>query len=162
MCRRVQGSQIFKKNWIILIHSRVIVILLIWVSSALGGVGQVGEGFLGWSTIVYMSSGMFRGKESSNRIKLSRLVQELLNFGVSGSLQFLGVGGWVVNMIHSCKWPPPWEIPGNSLWCHMRMCMHVHVCVHMHMCGGYPLTTPTYIHPPPIPQRGPPESVKIQ
>ena len=36
VCRRVQGSQIFKQNWIILIHSRFIVILLIWVSSALG------------------------------------------------------------------------------------------------------------------------------
>ena len=36
---------------------------------------------------------MFRGKESSNRIELSRLVQELLNFGVLGFLQLLGVGG---------------------------------------------------------------------
>ena len=36
---------------------------------------------------------MFRGKESSNRIELSRLVQELLNFGVSGSLRLWGVGG---------------------------------------------------------------------
>ena len=27
---------------------------------------------------------MFRGKESSNRIELSRLVQDLLNFGVLG------------------------------------------------------------------------------
>ena len=31
---------------------------------------------------------MFRGKESSNRIELSRLVQDLLNFGGC-------VGGWV-------------------------------------------------------------------
>ena len=38
---------------------------------------------------------MFRGKESSNRIELSRLVQELLNFGVLGSLRLLGLGGWV-------------------------------------------------------------------
>ena len=39
---------------------------------------------------------MFRGKESSNRIELSRLVQELLNFGVSGLLQLWGVGGgWI-------------------------------------------------------------------
>ena len=38
---------------------------------------------------------MFRGKDSSNRIELSRLVQELLNFGVSGSLRLWGVGGWV-------------------------------------------------------------------
>ena len=38
---------------------------------------------------------MFRGKASSNRIELSRLVQELLNFGVLGSLRLWGVGGWV-------------------------------------------------------------------
>ena len=42
-----------------------------------------------------MSSGMFRGKESSNRIELSQLVQDLLNFGVSGSLRLWGWGGWV-------------------------------------------------------------------
>ena len=37
---------------------------------------------------------MFRGKESSNRIELSRLVQDLLNFGVLGSLRLWGwVGG---------------------------------------------------------------------
>ena len=38
---------------------------------------------------------MFRGKESSNRIELSRLVQDLLNFGVLGSLWLWGWGGWV-------------------------------------------------------------------
>ena len=38
---------------------------------------------------------MFRGKESSNRIELSRLVQDLLNFGVSGSLWLWGGGRWV-------------------------------------------------------------------
>ena len=37
---------------------------------------------------------MFRGKESSNRIELSQLVQDSLNFGVLGSLQLWGVGGW--------------------------------------------------------------------
>ena len=41
---------------------------------------------------------MFRGKESLNRIELSRLVQELLKFGVSGSLwtwgMGVGVGQW--------------------------------------------------------------------
>ena len=82
---------------------------------------------------------MFRGKESSNRIELSRLVQDLLNFGVLGSLQLWGwgEGGWMgvgvvggaphtcahthacmVNMIISCKWLLPldfWGIPGNSL-----------------------------------------------
>ena len=37
---------------------------------------------------------MFSGKESLNRIELSRLVQDLLNFGDLGSLQLRGVGGW--------------------------------------------------------------------
>ena len=62
---------------------------------------------------------MFRGKESSNRIELSRLVQDLLNFGVSGSLQLLGwggVGGWGWGWLgvppHTCT--------------HMHM--HVHAC----------------------------------
>ena len=36
---------------------------------------------------------MFTGKESSNTIKISRLVQDLLNFDVLGSLQRKGVGG---------------------------------------------------------------------
>ena len=36
------------------------------------------------------SSGVFRAKESSNRIELTRLVQDLLNFGVLGSLQLWG------------------------------------------------------------------------
>ena len=138
-----------------------------------GGVGQVGGGLLGWSAIVYMSSEMFRGKESSNRIELSWLVQDLLNFGVSGSLQPWGweggwmgvVGGWgvppthvhmhthahthVVNMIISCKWPPPLGgIPGNSLWCHMHMRMHVRACMHVcvHMCGG--TLSPPHPHTP--------------
>ena len=35
---------------------------------------------------------MFKGKESSNRIELSRLVQDLLNFAVLGSLWLWGEG----------------------------------------------------------------------
>ena len=121
VCRKVQGSQIFKQNWIISIRSRVIVILSIWVSSALG-VGQVGGGCLGWSAIVYMSSGVFRGKESSNRIKLSRLVQDLLNFGVLGYLRLWGGGRWV-----------------GGIWGHGGCPhTHAHACMHMH--------THTFIH----------------
>ena len=37
---------------------------------------------------------MFRGKESLNRIELSGLVQDLLNFGVMGSLRPRGVDPW--------------------------------------------------------------------
>ena len=113
---------------------------------------------------------MFRGKESSNRIELSRLVQELLNFGVSGFLWLWGVegGGWVdgggrgvphthvhthahacmVNMIISCKWPPPlgesMGIPYDVI--HTCVCVHAHACAHV---WGHPLTTPT-----PIQSRG--------
>ena len=39
---------------------------------------------------------MFRGKESLNRIELSRLVQDLLTFGVLGSLRLWGGGRRVV------------------------------------------------------------------
>ena len=150
----------------------------------------MGGGCLGWSAIVYMSSEMFRGKESSKRIELSRLVQDLLNFGVSGSLQLWewgwvdGVGdGWgmspthvhmhvhacahmhahahVVNMIISCKWPPPLGESLGISYDVIRTCTCVHMCVHV--CGGHPLTTPTHIHPPPhpptpTPQRGDPRN----
>ena len=92
---------------------------------------------------------MFRGKESSNRIKLSQLVQDLLNFGVLGSLRLLGGSRWVgevsgdmghthmhahVYMYRICKWPPTFRHPCLScLTCMcMSACMHacMHVCVH--------------------------------
>ena len=124
MCKRLQGFQIFKQNWIISIHLRVIVILLIWVSSALG-VGQVDGECPEWLTIVYMSSGMYRGKESSNRIELSWLVQELLNFGDLGCLQLWGwgMGGWRVD--------GGWQYPP-----YMYTHTHTHACTHMHMQHG--------------------------
>ena len=159
---------------------------------------------------------MFRSKKSSNRIELSRLVQDLLNFGVLGSLQlwgwgwvdwggewlgggWMGVGGgwggrwmgvgWlggaptqvhmhmhtrthmhthacVVNMIISCKWPPPLGVSLGIPYDVIRACacVRMHVCVCMCMCGGCthsPLHT--HIHPPaPPPTGGLPESVKIQ
>ena len=74
--------------------------------------------------ISYMNSGMFRGKESSNRIELSRLVQELLNFGVLGSLQLWGwvdgVGGWMDGV-------------GGA----PHTCAHTCTCMHAHMHGKH-------------------------
>ena len=58
---------------------------------------------------------MFRGKESSNRIELSRLVQDLLNFGVLGSLWLWGGGRWVMG---------GWE--GVPTHAHMHAHMHTH------------------------------------
>ena len=115
---------------------------------------------------------MFRGKESSNRIKLSRLAQDSLGLWRVG-----GGGGWVygvgvvvrcpphmctcmhahahacvVNMIISCKWPPPLGeslgIPYDVI--HACRCMNVHAHAYVHVCAhvwGHPLTTPT--QPPP-------------
>ena len=117
---------------------------------------------------------MFRGKESSNRIELSRLVQDLLNFGVLGSLRLWGwglVGGaphthshagacmrmhkhaCVLNIIISCKWPPPL---GESLgipYDVIHVCVHAHMCMRMcvYVCGGHPLTPHPHAptpHPP--------------
>ena len=67
---------------------------------------------------------MFRGKESSNRIELSRLVQDLLNFGVLGSLQLWEGGRWVG------------DIWGHGGCPHTHA--HAHACTHMH--------THTFIH----------------
>ena len=128
------------------------------------------------------SSGMFRGKESSNRIELSRLVQDLLNFGVLGSLWLWGWGvdgwggGWLgvpprhvhmhahtcththarmLNMIISCKWPPPLGeslgIPYDVICVCAYMHMHVYMC--MCTCVGGTLS------PPPPPSTHPPTPV---
>ena len=117
-----------------------------------------------------MSSGIFRCKESSNRIELSQLVQDLLNFGVLGSLQLWGGGRWVggiwghggvpthmhmhvhactcthayLYMYRNCKWPPTWRHP--CLACLTCMCMCACMC--MCVCMGYP---PTHLYPPPPP-----------
>ena len=61
---------------------------------------------------------MFRGKESSNRIELSRLVQDLLNFGVLGSLWLWGGARWVGVV--------------SGLWGHGGVTPHKHACTHMH------------------------------
>ena len=80
---------------------------------------------------------MFRGKESSNRIELSRLVQELLNFGVSGSLRLWGVGGWVDR--GKGGWGVGgWVDRGRGGWgvppTHVHMHVHAHTHTHAHVC----------------------------
>ena len=124
---------------------------------------------------------MSRGKESSNRIELSRLVQELLNFGVSGSLRLWGVGGgwtgvgggWevppthvhmhaharththahacVVNMIISCKWLPPLGESMGIPYDVIHTCTCVRVCACAYVWGAPP-------HHPPAPSTRPPPS----
>ena len=124
---------------------------------------------------------MFRGKESSNRIELSRLVQDLLNFGVLGSLQLWGVqvGGGAsggmggvpththmhvhahthLYMYRNCKWPSTWRHPCLACLTCMCMCVCVHACACM--CAwdtpAHTHTHPTPIHPSatPIPSPTP-------
>ena len=122
---------------------------------------------------------MFRGKESSNRIELSRLVQDI-EFWCFGLPAALGVGGWVyggggwfggvpythahacacthmhaharvVKMIISCKWPPPL---GESLGIPYDV-THACTCVYRHVCAcvwGAPSHHPpfTSTYPPPL------------
>ena len=115
---------------------------------------------------------MFRGKESSNRIELSQLVQDLLNFGVSGSLWLWGWGVVGVCPPHTCTctrmhvctctrgkhdnfmqmaaphWGNTWEFPMMS---HMHMC----TCVHAHACAcGWGALS--HHPPPPSNHRSPP------
>ena len=114
---------------------------------------------------------MFRGKESSNRIELSRLVQELLKFGVLGSLRLWGGGRWVGGV---WRYLGAWGCPP-----HMHMHTHTHTCIELQMatsmeasmfsmfnmyvracmcvctCMGHPPTHP-YLPPPPSTHLPPP------
>ena len=136
-----------------------------------------------------MSSGMFRGKESSNRIELSRLVQDLLNFGVLGSLRLWGGGRWMggiwghwgcpnththanmyvhacththahLYMYRNCKWPLTWRHP--CLACLTCMCVCVHTCVCVHACMHGTPPTHSYPCPPPATHPPPPRRVDPQ
>ena len=67
---------------------------------------------------------MFRGKEYSNRFELSRLVQDLLNFGVLGSLCLWGMGGgeWVDGGVGG----------GGAPYMYTCMQMYANRCMHAH------------------------------
>ena len=128
-----------------------------------------------------MSSGMFRGKESLNRIEISRLVQDLLNFGVFDSLRLWGGGRWVggvwgdlgggcvtthmpctcthahtcKHMYRNCKWLPTWRHPCLSCSsCLTCMCVHACILVCMHACACACMCacdTPLHTHAHPHP-----------
>ena len=77
---------------------------------------------------------MFRGKESSNRIELSRLVQEFWCFRLPVALG-VGVGGWGWGWLGGA---PPHVHVGVGGWgwgmvggC-PHTCAHAHACMHVH------------------------------
>ena len=71
---------------------------------------------------------MFRGKESLNRIELSQLVQDLLNFAVLGSLRLWGGGRWV----GGCQGHlGAWGVFPTHAHAHARTHTHIHTCIHV-------------------------------
>ena len=136
-----------------------------------------------------MSSGMFRGKESSNRIELSRFSSGLIEFWCFGLPAALGrgqVGGGAsggmggvpthmhmhvhactcthahLYMYRNCKWPPTWRHPCLAcLACLTCMCMCACVCVHVCMHGTFP-HRPIPTPTPPSTHLPPPQGVDPQ
>ena len=114
VCSKVQGSQIFKWNSIISFRSKVIVILPIWISSALGR-GQVGGGIWG-------------------HLGASE--------GLGGVPTCTHMHAHVCTCIHThvymyrnCKWLPTWRHPCLAcLSCLTCMCVHACMCVCVCTC----------------------------
>ena len=173
VCRKVQGSQIFKQNWNISIRSRVIVILPIWVSSALGG----GAGGWGVSGMINYSIYEFRNVQRQ-RISISSGLTEFWCFGPPAALGRRQMGGGAsggmggvpthmhmhvhactcththLYMYRNCKWPPTWRHP--CLACLTCMCVHACVCVHACACVHAWDTPPHTPIPTPPPSTHPP------
>ena len=74
---------------------------------------------------------MFRGKKSSNRIELSRLVQDLLNFGVLGSLRLWGWGGGWMGVVGGWGGGWMWVVGGCP---HTRAHARAHTHAHTRTC----------------------------
>ena len=77
---------------------------------------------------------MFRGKESSNRIKLSRLVQELLKLGVLGSLRLWGGGRWVGGYLGAWGGVP--TCTHTHAHARTRTHTHTHTCIELQMAAS--------------------------
>ena len=128
VCRTVQGSQIFKQNWIILICSRVIVILPIWVFLALGG-GAGGWGILG---VISYSLYEFRNVQRLRIFKQNRIISissgliEFCCFGLPAALGRGQVGGGVSGASGGMGGCPP-----THAHAHARTHTHIHTCIHV-------------------------------
>ena len=79
---------------------------------------------------------MFRGKESSNRIEISQLVQDLLNFGVFGSLRLWGGGRWVGGWVGGGVWGGSGGGGCHHTHTHACACTHMHVNTCIEIANG--------------------------
>ena len=82
-----------------------------------------------------MCSGIFRGKESSNRIEIFRLVQDLLNFGVLGSLWLWEGCRWVGMCLGASGGMG--GVP-THVDMHAHTHMHACICIHIEIANGCP------------------------
>ena len=128
--RNVQRQRIFKQNLIFSISSRLIEFWCFGLPAALGVGGWVYGGGGGWGvphTHVHMHAHTCMHAHTR-----------------------------MVNMIISCKWPPPL---GESLGIpYDVICACTCMRVHVHVCGGTLSPPRTHIHPPPTPQGGHPRN----
>ena len=111
--RRAQGSQIFKQNLDSFMFYRVFTI-----QASLAPGDRAGRWWI--SGVIRVSLYKFRvfiGKEFSNRIELSQLVQDLLTVSDLGSLQLWGRGQMGVGAFWAWGMPPD---------------MYTHACSHAH------------------------------
>ena len=113
-CRKVQRSQIFKQNWIILICSSFIAYLMIWTIPALVG---------GWEW-VWVCLGM----------------PPTCPYIHAHAHVCMHMHNTNIYMYSNCKWPPPWRHPCLSCITCMCVCASVHACMHMCACMGHPYT----------------------
>ena len=109
VCRRVQRSQIFKQNWIILIRSSFIAYLVIWAIPALVG-GWVGVG-----------------------VGESRYAPTCPYIHAQAHMH-MHMCNTKIYMYSNCKWPPPWRHPCLSCLTCMCVCACIHACMHACTC----------------------------
>ena len=108
--RNLQRWRIFKQNWIISISSRVIEFWCFWLPVALGGSGVGGWGW-GWL------------EDAPTHVHMH-----------THACTHMHAHACMVNMVISCKWPPPL---GKSLgipYDVIRTCVCVHMCACACMC----------------------------
>ena len=151
--RRAYGSQIFKRNSIILICSRFIAFLRFWLLWLQGW-------FRTYKTFGDLSSLQLWGG--------GRWVWGHLGAWGGVSLDTYAcicmhthARNAKINMLGNCKWPPPWRQPCLSCLTCMHVCAHVSVCACMCMptCVGGAPTQPHVPLKTHLPPRGVPPQI---